>query len=133
MSASQAASSSSNAFASFRSRVSKPSVNIHRSEKIASLLPLALIAPEPRHAHCGAEFPGFCLLLTCDPERALEVRFRFCRIRGERHERDFTGNAIYIGFGPPVLGRFRNCGRFAKTAPSIIELVVEFGMGHGQI
>jgi hypothetical protein len=29
----------------------KPTVD--RSEKIARLFPLALIAPEPRHAHCG--------------------------------------------------------------------------------
>ena len=27
-------------------------------------LHLALVAPEARHAHCRAEFPGFCLLLT---------------------------------------------------------------------
>jgi hypothetical protein len=32
----------------------KPAVD--RSEKLASLLRLALVAPEPRHAHCGAEF-----------------------------------------------------------------------------
>ena len=30
---------------------------IDRGEKIAGLLPLALIAPEPRHAHCRAQFP----------------------------------------------------------------------------
>jgi hypothetical protein len=29
---------------------------LDRSEKLASLFPLALIAPEPRHAHRGAEF-----------------------------------------------------------------------------
>jgi hypothetical protein len=29
----------------------------------AGLIALALIAPEPRHAHRGAEFPGLCLLL----------------------------------------------------------------------
>ena len=37
---------------------------VDRSEKLAGLIPLALIAPEPRHAHCGAQFPGFCLLLA---------------------------------------------------------------------
>ena len=42
------ANSSSNSFASFRSRVSNPSVNSRdRSEKITSLIALALIAPEP--------------------------------------------------------------------------------------
>jgi hypothetical protein len=27
---------------------------VDRSEKVASFVPLALIAPETRHAHCGA-------------------------------------------------------------------------------
>jgi hypothetical protein len=59
MRASQAANSSSNAFASFKSRVSNPfgEPAVDRSEKLASLIPLALVAPEPRHAHRGAEFP----------------------------------------------------------------------------
>jgi hypothetical protein len=30
---------------------------IDRSEKIAGLIPFALIAPEPRHAHRRAQFP----------------------------------------------------------------------------
>jgi hypothetical protein len=29
---------------------------VYRSEEIVGLIPLALIAPEPRHAHCGAQF-----------------------------------------------------------------------------
>ena len=36
---------------------------VKRREKTASLIPLSLIAPEPRHAHGSAEFPGLCLLL----------------------------------------------------------------------
>ena len=32
------------------------------SEKVAGLLPLALIAPEPRHARRRARFPGLRLL-----------------------------------------------------------------------
>ena len=77
------ASSSSSAFASFRSRVSKPfgEPAVNRSQQFARLLHLALVAPEPCEAHCGAEFPGFCLLLTRDRERALEIGFRFRRIR----------------------------------------------------
>ena len=49
----QAFSSSSNAFASFRSSVSKPSVNEQStgSKQFAGLVALALIAPQPRHAH----------------------------------------------------------------------------------
>ena len=39
----------------------KPAVD--RSEQVASLLRLALVAPEAREAHGGAEFPGFGLLL----------------------------------------------------------------------
>jgi len=54
----QAASSSSGAFASLRSRVSNPlgEPAVDRSEKLPCLILLTLIAPEPRHAHCGAEF-----------------------------------------------------------------------------
>ena len=76
----QACSSSSRSFASFRSRVSNPFSEpaVHRSEQFASLLRLSLVTPEARHAHCGAEFPGLCLLLTRHCERALEIRFRLC-------------------------------------------------------
>jgi hypothetical protein len=34
------------------------------SERFARLLRLPLIPPEPRHAHGGAEFPGFPLFLA---------------------------------------------------------------------
>jgi hypothetical protein len=39
---------------------------VDRSEKLARLIPLALIAPEARHAHRGAEFPGFGVLRAGD-------------------------------------------------------------------
>ena len=65
--------------------VRKPAVN--RSEQFARLLRLALVAPEGE-AHGGAEFPGFCLLLTCNRERTLEIRFRFRCIRRMRLKRD---------------------------------------------
>ena len=42
--------------------LSEPAVN--RSEQFARLLHLALVTPEAREAHCGAEFPGFGLLST---------------------------------------------------------------------
>ena len=54
----------------------KPPVN--RSEQFARLLHLALVAPETREAHGGAEFLGLGLLLTGDRERTLEVSFCFC-------------------------------------------------------
>jgi hypothetical protein len=49
------ANSSSSAFASFRSRVSNPSVNqaVDRSQQFASLLLLALVTPEASEAYCG--------------------------------------------------------------------------------
>ena len=54
----QACSSSSSAFASFRSRVSNPSVNqpYTGASQFASLLRLALAAQEARKAHRSAEF-----------------------------------------------------------------------------
>ena len=39
---------------------------VDRSEQIAGLIPLALIAPVPRHAHRCAEFPGLRVLRTRD-------------------------------------------------------------------
>ena len=50
---------------------------VDRSEQIASLIPRALIAPQPRHADGRAQFPGFCLLLTRDRERLLEYASAF--------------------------------------------------------
>ena len=55
--------------------LSEPAVN--RSQQFASLLRLALVAPEACEAHCGAKFPGLGLLLARDGERALEISFRF--------------------------------------------------------
>ena len=37
---------------------------IDRGEEIASRITLALIAPQPRHAHRRPQFPGLCLLRT---------------------------------------------------------------------
>jgi hypothetical protein len=54
---------------------------VDRRKKLASLIPLALIAPEPRHAHHSAQFPRLCLLLPRDRERTLEIRFRFRGVR----------------------------------------------------
>ncbi len=59
--------------------LSEPPVN--RSQQFVCLLQLALVAPEAGEAHCGAEFPGFGLLLAGDPKRTLEISFPFRRIR----------------------------------------------------
>jgi hypothetical protein len=55
---------------------------VDRSEKLASITPLSLIASESRYAHSGAEFPRFRPLLTRDGESALEIGLRFSSHRG---------------------------------------------------
>ena len=126
--------SSSSAFASFRSSVSKPFSEpaVDRSEKLASLLPLTLVAPEPRHAHRRAQFPGLCLLLTRDRERTLEIRFRFRRIRFRRLSSAISP-AIRLTSASHHLssGCFNSRHRFANAAPSVIELT-EFRIRAGQ-
>jgi hypothetical protein len=49
-------------------------------KKFAGLIPLALIAPESRHAHGRPQLPGLCLLLTRDGEGALKKLFCSFRI-----------------------------------------------------
>ena len=95
---------------------------VDRSEKIAGLCTPALIAPEPRHAHCGAQFPGLGLLLTRNCERTLEVRFRFHRVRRGRLKRDFTRNAIGLGLEPSFLSSFDCADGIVNVTPSVIEL-----------
>jgi hypothetical protein len=63
---------------------------INRSEKLAGRLPLALIAPEPRHAHCGAEFPGFGVLLR----RGLRARNRNAPALSPHRAGGGTNNAV---------------------------------------
>jgi hypothetical protein len=58
---------------------SKPAVD--RSEKLACLITFALIAPEARHAHGGAQFPGLRLLLTCNRERNRDLHIALGNLR----------------------------------------------------
>src|ERR1700722_10363125 len=95
---------------------------VDRSEKIAGRIPLALIAPEPRHAHRSTQFPGLCLLRSRNGKRTLEIRLRFHRVPLERRERDFSCYTIDLGFPPPFLGCFNLRHRFADAAPSVTEL-----------
>jgi hypothetical protein len=44
------------------------------------LLRLALVTPQPRHAHRSAQFPGLCLLLSRNPERNVKIRLSLCRV-----------------------------------------------------
>ena len=78
-----AANSSSSALASFRSRVSKPSVNHPYTGANSSRACCTLPWSRQRRArtHCGAEFPGFCLLLTRYRKGAIKVRFCLLRLR----------------------------------------------------
>ena len=71
----QAANSSSNAFASFRSRVSNPSVNQPYTGARSSRRHPALVAPEAGHTHRRTQLPGFCLLLTSYCESTIKIRF----------------------------------------------------------
>ena len=50
---------------------------VNRSKQFARLLHLALVAPETREAHGGAEFPGLGLLLARNRQSALEIGFCF--------------------------------------------------------
>ena len=107
----------------------KPAVN--RSKQFARLLQLALVAPEARKAHCGAEFPDL-LLLTGDAEGALEMLFCFFRIRRGRLERDFPGNAINFGLQPFFLRPFYFVYRVVNATPSIVRLA-KFRVSHCQM
>jgi len=95
---------------------------VDRGEKIAGRIPLALIAPQPRHTHRRAQLPGLCLLLTRNRERTLEITFRFRGIALWRLERNFAGDAVDLGLEPPFLSYFHIRYRFANAAPSIIKL-----------
>ncbi len=44
-------------------------------QRLALWVDLALRVSETRHAHCGAEFPGFYLLFASNIEGAIEIRF----------------------------------------------------------
>jgi hypothetical protein len=58
--------------------LSKPPID--RSEQFASLLQLALLAPEPRQAHCGAQLEAFRLLLLRDGDSGQKSFLGGCRI-----------------------------------------------------
>jgi hypothetical protein len=108
----------------------KPPVN--RRKQPVSLLRLTLVTPEARVAHCGAEFPGFGLLLAGDGEGALKVRFRFRAIVLWSHQGDFADNAINLSLEPCFFGGFSCVNGFADAALSVVELA-KVCIGFGQI
>jgi len=81
---------------------------------------LALVAPEAREAHGGAEFPGFRLLLARDREGTVEIRFRLLGIRLARLERDFASDTMHLGFPPLILGCFDGHHCFINASPSAV-------------
>ena len=95
------------------------------------MLHLALVAPEAREAHGGAEFPGFGLLLTSNGEGELEIVFSRQRI-GFRLARDFPSDAIHVRFPPGFVAIFDCSYRLVNIAPRFVELA-EFSVGFSQI
>ena len=81
---------------------------VDRRQKVACLIPLPLIAPEPCDAHRGAQFPGLRLLRSRDRKSALEISSGFSRIRRQRLKRDLTGYAIDLGLEPRFFSLFRS-------------------------
>src|SRR5580693_6109777 len=71
---------------------------VNRSKQFASLVRLTLVTPEACEAHGGAQLPGLCLLGTSYRKCMLKIAFCFFRIRRERLECDFPGNAMHLFF-----------------------------------
>ena len=105
---------------------------VHRRQQFARLLHLALVTPETREAHGGAEFPGFGLLFAGDRESALEMRFCFGGVGLRQHQSDFASNAIDLSLPPPFLGCFYVGNRFFDAPPCFVELA-KFCIGFRQI
>ena len=105
---------------------------VDRSEQFARLLRLPLIALQPGHAHCGAEFPRLCLLLARNFERPVEIRFCFRDVGLRFQLRNFPGHAIDLGLTQSFAVRFYSGHRFTNAAPSVIQSA-EFGVGGRQI
>jgi tetratricopeptide (TPR) repeat protein len=78
---------------------SEPAVD--RSEQVASLIPLALIAPEPRHAHRGAQFLKFRALPTRNREGQIIVLLGSGVIAAG--QKQITSHTVYGRLGRPVV------------------------------
>ena len=72
------------------------------------------------------------MLLTCYRECAIEIRFCFFWIRGERLECDFPGNAMQLGLAPFFLRPFYFVYRVVNATPSIVRLA-KFRVSHCQM
>src|SRR6476660_3099791 len=76
----------------------KPAVN--RSKQFARLLHLALVTPEARKAHGGAQLKTPCLLLLRDGDGGEECFFCRRRIRGFALEQDLAAYAMQESVSP---------------------------------
>jgi hypothetical protein len=86
---------------------------VNRSKQFARLLHLALVAPEPRHAHCGAQLPALGLLLTGDRKRLLITQLGRCYIA--RTTQKFTLQPLYLGFENAFIGSVNELSGLAQS------------------
>src|SRR6185312_268403 len=110
--------------------LSEPAVD--RSEQFASLLRLALVAPEASEAYRRAQLPRFCLLLTRNCECVIKILLCFFGVRLARLECDFPGNAMHLGLAPFFLPSFYFFYRVVNSTPSIVKLA-KVRVGHCQM
>ena len=95
---------------------------VHGSQQVARLLHLALVAPEARELHGGAEFPRLGLLLTRDGEGALEIRSAFAS--SGSGDLSAVSPATRLISASVHLSLVASVGphRIANVAPGVIEL-----------
>ena len=72
------------------------------------------------------------MLLTGDGESAIKILFCLFRIRRERFECDFPGNAMHLGLAPFFFRPFYFLYRVVNATPSIVRLA-KFRISHCQM
>ena len=89
---------------------------VDRSKQFASLLRLALVAPEACKAHGGVEFPEFCLLPARDRARALEIGFCVRALpQISSISQIIAGSDIARGWDATAISSSGNCSGNSKT------------------
>ena len=94
---------------------SEPAVD--RSEQVASLIPLALIAPEPREAHRRVQFIGLCVLPLRNAQRRFEARWpSSSRLRPRSAMKQASVSTVVHGGGKRRSGKLNapSIGRAAR-------------------
>jgi tetratricopeptide (TPR) repeat protein len=85
---------------------------VDRSEQIVGLIPLALMAPEPRHAHRRAQFPELRALPPRHFERVAIAIPRCCVLAHGLQQR--AAQAVRFGLCPPLLRRLDQLSGFSE-------------------